>query len=355
MGKHLLIRIGVTDVGGTYDPSALPDPLDQITKIYKVVLRRPTWQIMWITSMYSYSTSPSFFSFGASHWPRPRYSLYTHLSFRRKSSDAPKTLFWYFVWPGVSRWRLELYYSVFPWEKLGIHYVLQRINVRSLVSSYWLRSSPISCWTFPFLYFLSLWFEIFSCRSDRDGLSAWFFSLVACKFGYSYQPSSPSVIMSWADCHSVIITGIIKAYYSFDPKKPNKGGFLQAGVHALLTQLLVASIPMTIKLATIELGTAIICACLPTYRPLLQGSWVCNWLASARRSVGRTGSSAVAQRSSLNSHGDVRGGYDWFTDGNNSDRILLNEVAGGRRTEGSGIPFPPANAISVERRIEVSW
>ena len=46
MGKHLLIRIGVTDVGGTYDPSALPDPLDQITKIYKVVLRRPTWQIM---------------------------------------------------------------------------------------------------------------------------------------------------------------------------------------------------------------------------------------------------------------------------------------------------------------------
>ena len=143
-------------------------------------------------------------------------------------------------------------------------------------------------------------------------------------------------------------------YYSFDPKKSNQGGFLQAGFHALLTRVLVASISLNIKLCTIELGTAIICACLPTYRPLLQGPWVRNWLASVRRSVGRTGSPAVAQSSSLNGYGDVRGEYNRFTDGNNSDRILLSEVEGGIRTEGSDIRFFPANAISVERRIEVS-
>ena len=140
-------------------------------------------------------------------------------------------------------------------------------------------------------------------------------------------------------------------YYSFDPKKPNQGGILQAGVHALLTRGLVASISLNIKLCTIELGTAIICACLPTYRPLLQGPWVRNWLAPARRSVRRTGSSVVARSSSHNGYRDLRAR---LTDDNNSDKILLNEIAGGRRTEGSGIGFPPANVISVERRIEVS-
>ena len=143
-------------------------------------------------------------------------------------------------------------------------------------------------------------------------------------------------------------------YYSFDPNKPKQGGFLQAGVHALLTQVLVASISLNIKLSTIELGTAIICACLPTYRPLLQGSWVRDWLASARRNVRRTGSSVVAQSSSHYGYGDIRAGSIGFTDNNNSDRILLNEIAGGRRTEGSEIRFPPTNAISVERQIEVS-
>ena len=160
--------------------------------------------------------------------------------------------------------------------------------------------------------------------------------------------------MLCTDCHSVIITAIIKMYYSFDPKKPNQGRILWAGVHALLTRGLVASISLNIKLCTIELGTAIICACLPTYRPLLQGPWARNWLASPRRSVRRIGSSMVARSSSHNGYGDVRARCNRLTDDNNSDKILLNEIAGGRRTEGSEIRFPPANVISVERRIEVS-
>ena len=37
MIKYLLTRVGVVDIGGTYDPQALEDPPAQFAKIYKVV------------------------------------------------------------------------------------------------------------------------------------------------------------------------------------------------------------------------------------------------------------------------------------------------------------------------------
>lgn len=105
--------------------------------------------------------------------------------------------------------------------------------------------------------------------------------------------------------------------------------------------------------STIELGTAIICACLPTYRPLLHGSWFGDWLASARHSVRGTGSTTIVQNPSYKGYGDVNSGYNRFTDDNNSEQIFLNEVTGGTRTESNEIRFIPLNAIAVERRIEV--
>ena len=36
MREQLLIGIGVIDIGGTYNPKALPSPLGQLAKIYKV-------------------------------------------------------------------------------------------------------------------------------------------------------------------------------------------------------------------------------------------------------------------------------------------------------------------------------
>ena len=36
---------GVVDVAGTYSPSALPDPLDQLAKIFKVVFQTSTRQL----------------------------------------------------------------------------------------------------------------------------------------------------------------------------------------------------------------------------------------------------------------------------------------------------------------------
>ena len=108
-------------------------------------------------------------------------------------------------------------------------------------------------------------------------------------------------------------------------------------------------------LSTIELGTAIICACLPTYRPLLHSSRFGDLSASAKHIVRRTGdSSTVVHSSSYNSYGDVESNYNRFIDDANSDKILLSEVAGGTRTESNGARPIPLNAISVERRIEVS-
>ena len=85
-----------------------------------------------------------------------------------------------------------------------------------------------------------------------------------------------------------------------------------------------------------------------------------------RRTTGGGGSSRgggknfiVQESQSSRNHGRFGGGvggsgYDRFGDDAHSDRILLNEVAGGMRNNRKGVgPFPPPNAIAVERRFEV--
>ena len=142
--------------------------------------------------------------------------------------------------------------------------------------------------------------------------------------------------------------------YIYSPKTPQEGSFHKPVKRAPLTRVSVPSISLCILWSTIELGTAIICACLPTYRPLLHGSWLGDWLASATHSVRGAGNTTVVQNSSHNGYGDVKSGYNRFTDDNNSDQIFLNEVSGGVRTETEDILSIPLNAIAVERRIEIS-
>ena len=124
--------------------------------------------------------------------------------------------------------------------------------------------------------------------------------------------------------------------------------------YSLLTILPVPSISACIMWSTVELGTAIICACLPTYRPLLHGSWFGDWLAHATHSVRGSSSNTVVQNSSHDGYGDLRSGYNRFADDTNSDKILLNEVVGGTQFDSGRVHFIPLNAIAVERRIEVS-
>ena len=106
--------------------------------------------------------------------------------------------------------------------------------------------------------------------------------------------------------------------------------------------------------STIELGTAVICTCVPTYRPLLHGTWFGNWLASARDSMRGTSSTVVVQGTSSSTYENGRSGYNRFTDDNSSEKVFLNEVIGGTTAESNRARFIPLNAIAVERRIEVS-
>ena len=76
-------------------------------------------------------------------------------------------------------------------------------------------------------------------------------------------------------------------------------------------------------------------------------------MVSATRGVRKTGSGAVVQSSPQKAYGDVRSFYNRFTDDTSSDKVLLNEVTGTRRTESDEVRSIPLDAIAVERRIEV--
>ena len=59
MGEYSLTGTGVIDIGGTYDPLALPVPLGQLAKIYKVCSKHPSlhqvnnivWQLLYIAEL----------------------------------------------------------------------------------------------------------------------------------------------------------------------------------------------------------------------------------------------------------------------------------------------------------------
>ena len=130
-----------------------------------------------------------------------------------------------------------------------------------------------------------------------------------------------------------------KDVFQFQSERAQTRRVSRANNRVLLTLILVSTVSLNIMLCNIELGTAIICACLPTYRPLLQ----------------RKSGTSVVQPLPHNSHGDARAGYNRFNDDSNSDKIFFANVADGTRTDGNEARFIPLNAISVERRIEVSY
>lgn len=144
-----------------------------------------------------------------------------------------------------------------------------------------------------------------------------------------------------------------KDMLQFQSKGAHTRRVSQALDHAALTPVSVSSISLCIMWTNVEFGTAIICACLPTYRPLFQNSRFGDWMASVTHSVRKPGSSAVLQSPSPKAYGDVRSGYNKFIDDTNSDKILLNEVTGTRSTESNDVRPIPLNAIAVKRRIEV--
>lgn len=168
------------------------------------------------------------------------------------------------------------------------------------------------------------------------------------------QTTVASVVARLADCLKCVYNRDTEDGLHLQPKRAQTRWVSLAEYQAPLTHNLVPSISLCIMWSTIELGTAIICACVPTYRPLLHGSWFGDWLASARHSARGTSSTTVVPNSSHNGYGDVRAGYNRFTDDTNSDKIFLNEVVGGTRVESNEPHFYPLNAITVERRIEVS-
>lgn len=101
--------------------------------------------------------------------------------------------------------------------------------------------------------------------------------------------------------------------------------------------------------ATIENGLAIICACLPTYRPLLPkgsildstlGKWYKSLLSSTHTRRG-TGAKPTA-------NSDLRNQYNQIEDGT-ADHVHLTEAIGGDKVGGTYVAGRdyPLNAIKV--------
>lgn len=293
-----LVIGSVIDIGGTYNPSALPSPLGQLAKIYKLLYIAELLFIWGITL-----AKVSILALYA--------SIFTTRKFRlAKDIVLMFCLIWCIAMTATS--------------------VVQCIPLRDAWNP--LRLTEGKCILFGLftlfeeltnvvLDIIILLLPIFMIRKlHLPARQRWILSILFLLGGF------------------VCITGILKMAYIYSPSEPKQ----------------VPSISLCIMWSTIELGTAIICACVPTYRPLLHGSWFGDWLASARHSARGTSSTTVVQNSSHNGYGDVRTGYNRFTDDTNSDKIFLNEVTGGTRIENNEAHFFPLNAISVERRIEVS-
>lgn len=116
--------------------------------------------------------------------------------------------------------------------------------------------------------------------------------------------------------------------------------------------------PWSIVWSTIELGTAIIRGCLPTYGPLLQECFLPAllraWFALAIRSVcgsrmgsaNQSSSPEVYRSSEIPSYG--------FYDNTQSDNLHEDRMKGKRWMNGSHVGSGiPLDRIYVERRVEV--
>lgn len=116
------------------------------------------------------------------------------------------------------------------------------------------------------------------------------------------------------------------------------------------------SVPHATVWSTIELGTAILCACLPTYRKLLPSKFtipqsIKSWYDSL---LGTISSERLKKSASSKEPSD----YNRFGDGEEADLVnktYLTEAVGGDKT---GTLYHqdgafPLNAIAVDRRYDV--
>lgn len=95
------------------------------------------------------------------------------------------------------------------------------------------------------------------------------------------------------------IASILRIVYSYDPKYPERGKSISARPSAKTHKCSVPSYSRATLWSAIELGTALIGACLPTYRPLLPKSfaisdtfkhWYSSLFKSARSKTDNTSS-----------------------------------------------------------------
>ena len=125
-------------------------------------------------------------------------------------------------------------------------------------------------------------------------------------------------------------------------------------------QLITAPVPslsLGIVWSTVELGTAIICGCLPTYGPLLHDpnlpAPIRAWFASAFSTARGSPSNSAEHHSSRKTHGDSVAGYKKFSDDTYSENVHLSDTEGGRWPERALIsPAHPLKAVTAERQVE---
>ena len=120
---------------------------------------------------------------------------------------------------------------------------------------------------------------------------------------------------------------------------------------------IVPSYPRATLWSTIELGTAIICACLPTYRPLLAEGFVASniiksWYSSLLDATGSKsrGSSKVSSNHGKSAFVRIdRHGLD-SVDEDHLTEAVRGPEAGNEPHKSNSYPM---NVISVQSRIEV--
>lgn len=149
---------------------------------------------------------------------------------------------------------------------------------------------------------------------------------------------------------SVLITCVLRMVYSYNPKNPLAGQYLELGEAFAILTCVVPSYSKGILWSTIELGIAIICGNLPTYRPLLRSDnsfWpaLTSWVSSLRGTM--NSGSAYSSK-----------GYKSGPSSNKSDQDdeenLTTVSRSGKGYDSRMPPTYPMNSISVENRIEVS-
>lgn len=136
----------------------------------------------------------------------------------------------------------------------------------------------------------------------------------------------------------VLITCVLRMVYSFNPKEPKT----------------VPSYSRGILWSTVELGVALICACLPTYLPLVPKSF---GLSSTVRSWYNSLLSVMRSRPRGFRGGQPNNdlsGYNSFDhrESSSMDKVHLTQAIGGERTKQHN-NLGNSHDISVESRIEI--